>query len=64
MARSKKELSKQTPKNSQSGRSIGQLLKGKPKGGSRTAGGYHGNDPKPTGKARFPHSKYTVGDPK
>lgn len=61
MMKSKKELDKQTPKSSQSGRSIGQLLKGKPKGGSRTAGGYHGSALKPRGKARFPNGKYRTG---
>lgn len=52
-------------KNSQSGRSIGKMLRGGKKGGSQTTGGYSGNAPRPGGKKRFPDPKwpkYRTGD--
>lgn len=48
-------------KNSQSGRSIGKMLRGGKKGGSQTTGGYSGNSLRPKGKRRFPQGKYKVG---
>lgn len=49
-------------KNSQSGRSIGKMLKGGKKHSSQTSGGYSGNAPKPMGKKRFANGKYRIGD--
>ena len=48
-------------KNSQSGRSVGKMLKGGKKHSSQTSGGYSGNALKPSGKSRFPNGRYQIG---